>query len=133
MTGFFFFSFIFGLPVAYGVPRPGISWGNARWFNPLLCWGSNLHPGAAGTPPVPLCHSGNFNDWILIHLLHSVTRCRLPKTGGDLRQCDFLWLRQNLKLLTCGSFLLIVLSSSGLHLGSKEHNCVCHMELSFQT
>lgn len=74
----------------------------------------------------------NKNNWVLIHLPYSITRCRLLKTGGDIGQCDFLQLRQNLKRLTFGCFLLTTLSTSELHLGSKKHNCVYHMEFNFQ-
>lgn len=74
----------------------------------------------------------NQNNWVLLHLLHSITRCRLPKTGGNIGQCDFLQPRQNLKLLTFGCFLLTTLSTSELHLGSKKHNCDYHMEFNFQ-
>ena len=39
--------------------------GNARPLTHSAGWGLNLHPGAAETPPIPLCHSMNFRDAVL--------------------------------------------------------------------
>ena len=64
----------------------------------------------------------NQSHWVLIQLLHSITRCRLPQTGGDVGPCGFLQLRQNLKLLTFGCFLLTTLSTSELHLSWDLRN-----------
>ena len=62
------------------------------------------------------------SHWVLIQLLHSITWCRLPQTGGDVGPCGFLQLRQNLKLLTFGCFLLTTLSVSELHLSRDLRN-----------
>lgn len=72
----------------------------------------------------------NQNNWVLLHL-HSITRCRLPKTGGNIGQCDFLQPRQNLKLLTFGCFLL----TTPPHLSciwDLRNTTVTTMEFNFQ-
>ena len=63
----FFLFFFFGLPVAYGIPRPGIRSELQLQTMPQLqqcvslihCagLGSNLHPGTPEMPPIPLQHS----------------------------------------------------------------------------
>lgn len=75
----FFFLFLFFFYLFLAVPHhtefPGQGSDpnhscNLHWQSPILNpwgmpgWGSNLHPGAAATWVIPLCHSGN-SGWLV--------------------------------------------------------------------
>ena len=81
-------------PQFFGHPEPmKFAGSNARSFNPLSgAPGSNLCPGVAKMPPIPLCHSGNsftgFLQSCILKLFTSVIcvemcyPASLPKTSS---------------------------------------------------